>query len=67
MAKTDRPTTSGSREPVMKEYAPHAPVPMHHRQKLGIRDAGETNPFGNGNPSKVSTVKNAGPGSKNGW
>lgn len=34
------------------------PVPQRHRLKLGEAN-GETNPYGNGEPSKVSTVQNS--------
>lgn len=48
-------------KPVTKEDA-RPPVPQRHRNQLGKAD-GTTNPYGDGEPSKVSTVKNG----KGGW
>jgi hypothetical protein len=54
-AKTPRYSDEGTK----------GPVPMHHRLKLGIPgDELQKNPFGAGEPSHKSTIRNGG---KRGW
>lgn len=53
---------TGGKSGASAEKRVPGPVPMHHRLKLGEGD-GSSNPFGDGEPSKVSTVQNG----KKGW
>ncbi len=55
----------GGKPAAVKDEGVHGPVPMHHRLKLGIEGLElQRNPFGDGAPSKKSTIANGG---RKGW
>lgn len=64
MDREDSHITGQHKAPVTREQRPPGPVPLHHRLRLGEAKDGESNPFGDGSPSKVSTIANGG---RKGW